>query len=740
MGGAGNMSDLFQGEITARKDRYAIGGVIILRSLFLSAILFALNYFVDMSTSPWLLAGGAFIGVITGTLFAFSRITVAGGIAVTLGSALFYKEGAKLFCYLASLYGSSFTPAVITLHGTLILLTLGFGAWTTWCFWRYRITTSLEALLVALACVTVLSGHREYRFDLPQIVASLAWFFGVSHLIMLLLLGSGTTLLTILYLYCGHIPVRPYRGRRTRVASRHRGRTSIRDFAAVGGSLLLIFGAMTYELYNYFNENALTRTANGVGQGTDSGVSPLTFHSALGSTNQPAALVRLEGDYKENPYSPMLYLRESALSQFNGHELVNGPKYYDTDVSRAGPGDTYVGKEDTTLLERVPVSQSVFLLADHKEVFALDYPLSIKPLRNPNPSRFKGAYRAYSIAPTAALESLKDAYVGDERWSKDTREYYLTPHTDPRYKALADELTKGIKKPIEKALAIIGYLNKTAIYTLTPNHTVKPDEDPVAPFLFGDKRGYCVHFAHAMVYLLRSQGIPARIATGYLTDLSQAKDGHILLRMSDRHAWAEIFIVGRGWVPFDVQPEQVESHASSEIDMKLLEELMGMIGPGEEVLPDSTVKDEPRVEEEHLRLSPQALGWMFGGFVLLPFTMKLLLWVAYRLPGGRSWRLWTAYVSLSSRLIDAGLARRYGESLLEYRERLRVEKGLTFSLPQLVIQGVYSPQGSDLISEEELSSKLHSDLKMFSTLPWKTRVLSFLNPSSVGSFISGRRW
>ena len=71
--------------------------------------------------------------------------------------------------------------------------------------------------------------------------------------------------------------------------------------------------------------------------------------------------------------------------------------------------------------------------------------------------------------------------------------------------------------------------------------------DPTADFLFGDRTGYCVHFAHAAVLLWRALGIPARVGTGYRTEEDDRHGSStILIRASDAHAWPELYLDGIG--------------------------------------------------------------------------------------------------------------------------------------------------------------------------------------------------
>src|SRR5690606_26724776 len=62
-------------------------------------------------------------------------------------------------------------------------------------------------------------------------------------------------------------------------------------------------------------------------------------------------------------------------------------------------------------------------------------------------------------------------------------------------------------------------------------------------FLFGDLTGYCVHFAHAAVFLMRAVGVPARVGTGYaLPEANRQGGSALLLRNSDQHAWPEVYL------------------------------------------------------------------------------------------------------------------------------------------------------------------------------------------------------
>ncbi len=85
-------------------------------------------------------------------------------------------------------------------------------------------------------------------------------------------------------------------------------------------------------------------------------------------------------------------------------------------------------------------------------------------------------------------------------------------------------------------------------YTLSPPRLGRNSVDE---FLFDTRRGFCEHYASAFVVLMRALGVPARVVTGYQGGESNPIDGFVTVRQSDAHAWAEVWLRGRGWVRVD---------------------------------------------------------------------------------------------------------------------------------------------------------------------------------------------
>ena len=126
------------------------------------------------------------------------------------------------------------------------------------------------------------------------------------------------------------------------------------------------------------------------------------------------------------------------------------------------------------------------------------------------------------------------------------------PKLDPRIGELARRLTAGSGSDLEKAMAVEGRLRSDYGYTLDLPR--RRPADPMADFLFTRRKGHCEYFASAMAVLLRTEGIPARLATGFQGGIYNHLTDLWLIRAGDAHAWVEAWIAGRGWTTFDPTP------------------------------------------------------------------------------------------------------------------------------------------------------------------------------------------
>ncbi|MCB1283165.1 MAG: hypothetical protein KDB20_02375 [Microthrixaceae bacterium] len=119
-----------------------------------------------------------------------------------------------------------------------------------------------------------------------------------------------------------------------------------------------------------------------------------------------------------------------------------------------------------------------------------------------------------------------------------------------RVRRLAVELAAGADTTFDKVQAIEAWLDRNVTYSIDAP-LAPTDTDVVDDFLFESRVGWCEQIASSMTVLLREQGVPARLATGFVPDSRDAVSGRYRVLENGAHAWTEMWFEGVGWVPFD---------------------------------------------------------------------------------------------------------------------------------------------------------------------------------------------
>jgi protein-glutamine gamma-glutamyltransferase len=122
----------------------------------------------------------------------------------------------------------------------------------------------------------------------------------------------------------------------------------------------------------------------------------------------------------------------------------------------------------------------------------------------------------------------------------------------PRIAELAGRVM-GRGSAAERARRLEKHLIGSYGYTLDFQGRATGDH-PIEDFLFRYKSGQCEYFSSSMVLMLRSQGIHARLVTGFLGGEYNPFEGYYVVRDSNAHAWVEAYLPGEGWRIFDPTP------------------------------------------------------------------------------------------------------------------------------------------------------------------------------------------
>lgn len=169
------------------------------------------------------------------------------------------------------------------------------------------------------------------------------------------------------------------------------------------------------------------------------------------------------------------------------------------------------------------------------------------------------------------LDENRDS-VGDELSSYLKAEGAYRQQVYARYLYIPDEAADVLENclgPAEKLSTteakarILEYMTENISYSQEPGGP-KDEKDFLRYFLEQNKKGYSVHYATAAALMMRYYGIPARYAEGYIItsdDISGMEEGSTLEVYGNRaHAWAEYYLDGVGWIPFETVPEYLDEN------------------------------------------------------------------------------------------------------------------------------------------------------------------------------------
>jgi len=307
--------------------------------------------------------------------------------------------------------------------------------------------------------------------------------------------------------------------------------------------------------------------------GTDfsSGFSDHVQLGRIGEIQQSNAVVmhiQIDGD-PVGRYD--LHWRGVALSDFDGHTwssprqqfpLRRGSENSFSLPQAHAPLHSYVtpnGTREEIIYYRVlmePIGTNVFFLAPWGRSVSGNYRAVTGDLGG---AVYDGdvqhpitRYEAESDIAKPTADELREA---GQNYSPIEKTYLKLRQVDPRVPQLAAKITQSARNPYDKALALDTYLKTHYTYTLQLPRTAVPD--PIANFLFERKQGHCEYFASALAVMLRTEGIPARVVTGFRSDEFNDLTGNYVIRAKDAHAWVEAYFPGYGWQTFDPTPAGV---------------------------------------------------------------------------------------------------------------------------------------------------------------------------------------
>ncbi|MBI4328455.1 MAG: transglutaminase domain-containing protein [Chloroflexi bacterium] len=383
-----------------------------------------------------------------------------------------------------------------------------------------------------------------------------------------------------------------------------------------------------------------------------------------------------------------LYLQARNYDEYHPWGWRNAPTaiYEAGQESDITSGTGQPGRRVTVGIEIVQPSQSIFYTGTPLKV---SIPVAVEETEGAAPGGrglidlqslnllLPGTrYTVQAAAPNFLPQDLARAPAVYPAWVRE-RYLQLPPSFPERVRRLAQEVTARASTPYDKARVITIYLR-----TLKYDQKIAappPGADAVESFLFSQKVGYSDYFASAAVTMLRSVGVPARLAVGYhVTEYDPNRQKYVA-RESDAHAWPEAYFPSFGWVPFEPTPtlapilSQTAFYEGEETPVNYLE----LFGPGYDILGEfggeGGLESLEGLEPFSQPLEPEVfpIFLVLGGvgviLVLLSIPpLSLYWWLGLALPTNPH----QAYRRMGLLSFLAGLRRRPWETPQEYGARL----------------------------------------------------------------------
>ena len=278
--------------------------------------------------------------------------------------------------------------------------------------------------------------------------------------------------------------------------------------------------------------------------------------TGLADSMTPGSIAQLVADYSvafrvrfegPRPQAP-LYWRGPVLHEFDGRTWRRAET-----ALRARPRVEFLGAPVRYHVALEPTRRRFWFTLDlpaqpagPRTSLSYDYTLmAADPVNEPT------AYEGLSFLESRALEPLG---AGSRR-----EDMALPGGTNPRTRALAQRLYAQAGSDSAYVTAVLDFLRRGGfVYSLEPQPL---GADAVDDLLFRTREGFCGHYASAFVTLMRAADVPARVVTGYLGGEWNPVGEFIEVRQADAHAWAEVWLPGRGWSRIDptavVAPERL---------------------------------------------------------------------------------------------------------------------------------------------------------------------------------------
>ena len=326
------------------------------------------------------------------------------------------------------------------------------------------------------------------------------------------------------------------------------GRPSLGQSARLAGRMMLLGAPIMVLLFVFFPRLApLWGTPNDALAGRSGLAQRMQIGNIANLALDESVALRVRFEDKTMPPRSALYFRGPVLATFDGREW-----------SPLQPTFASPWQPRANLQVSGPSLRYEVTLEPHNRPWLLTLDAAI------NPPQLPGGQQAHmsedlqwqASAPVRELlryqaQSYPSFLHGPLQPISGLQDYLSLPQGyNPRTLQWAQTLLREAEQdPAQLIQLVLQHLRSDGyLYTLEPGVFGEHTADE---FWFERKQGFCEHIASSFVVLMRAAGVPARIVTGYQGGELNGLDGYWVVRQSDAHAWAEVWLAGQGWLRVD---------------------------------------------------------------------------------------------------------------------------------------------------------------------------------------------
>lgn len=457
--------------------------------------------------------------------------------------------------------GVGFDPYLLMMFLSILVWFLGHN--TAWHIFRLdRVWRAILPPGIVLVLNSVYNTRPEAAYD--------GYLIAYVFLALLLLIRS-------------HIEAREYDWYLSRIAFRANVRRWFFRFGSLAAVLALLLAWVlptgsaeenARRFQQFLNEDALTRALDFMNRlfGSLEGQGPVTANYFGGDQLQLGGPIRL-GEQAvlaiDAPPGPRYYWK-SSVYDFYQNGLWTAPRSSEQIVGDGGIAMTFPPFDTATrrtVTQRVVItngaSRLVYAAPQLSSIqlgmrIELDFIATGTGQSDPaifwstKPLERGAQYLVSSSISVADANYLRAANSEYPAWVR-ARYLQLPPEITQRTRDLAVQIVNetGAATVYDQSKAIETWLRRNITYNEGLRSAPPPGREAVDWMLFDIKEAYCTYYASAMIVMLRSLGIPARMGAGFSQGLYDSANNYYVVRERDAHTWVEVYFPGAGWVEFE---------------------------------------------------------------------------------------------------------------------------------------------------------------------------------------------